>query len=266
MSSSEPDPLPPAYAPPRRGCLGGCFHIFLTSLCVLGIGAVAVVFVGPPAILEFVKFQGGKLKDRLVTQTIQDTFRQHTAKIASTNGNILEVATKETSESFDRKTQLQLGGVAIPFFDNTVTQKTRATYRYHIKLDGRWELRPERGDEGTLIVISPLIEPTLPVAFDSKAMESEVKGYWVARYHQELNLEELRKELTQKLEQRARSQENIDSVRDASRRSVALFVKNWIDEGRTPGIRRIKVIFPDEEQKDTEAFPVTLEVGSGILN
>jgi hypothetical protein len=104
------------------------------------------------------------------------------------------------------------------------------------------------------------------VAFYSKAMESELKGYWVARYHQELSLDELRKGLTGKLEERARSQENIDSVRDAARQSVAMFIKNWIAEDRTQGITQIKVLFPDEEQKDTEALPVTLELNSVRLN
>ena len=102
MSSTDPTPLPPPYAPRRPGCLAGCFQIFLTSLCVLAIGAIAVVVIGPPAVLEFFKFQAGKLQEKLLTKSIQDTFRQHTAKVMTTNGNILEVATKESSESFDR--------------------------------------------------------------------------------------------------------------------------------------------------------------------
>jgi hypothetical protein len=266
MSASDSD-YPGAeygYGPKRRGCGAALFQAFVFILVILGLGVVALFF-GPPVVADYLKFSLGKLREQVLTETIQETFRQHTVKIASTNGNVLELATKVSDETFDRTTQLMLGGVKVPFFDNTVTQKARATYRYHIKLDGRWELRREGAGEETLIVIAPRIEPSLPAAFDSKAMESELKGYWIARYHQELSLEELRKGLTGKLEERALSQENIDSVREASRQSVAMFIKNWLAEDRTQGITQIKVLFPDEEQKDTEALPVTLELNSGRL-
>jgi len=78
----------------------------------------------------------------------------------------------------------------------------------------------------------------------------------------------LRKGLTQKLEERARSQESINSVRDASRQSVAMFVKNWLvteDQWRAEGFTSIKVLFPDEELKETETLPATIKLNSGQL-
>jgi len=256
---------PPAE--PKRGCGGACFTALVIILVIVGLGVVAMFF-GPPAIAEFANYQFEKFRKGAFTQDIQETFREHAVRIVSTNGNILEVAIKESDESFGRTTQLMVGGMKVPFFDNTVTQKTRATFRYHIKLDGAWKLRKESAESQSLIVISPKIEPTLPVAFDSKAMESELKGYWIARYHQEISLEELRKGLTQKLEGRARSPENIASVREASRQSVAMFVKNWLvteDQWRAEGFTSIKVIFPEEEQKDTEALPATIKLNSERL-
>jgi len=258
--TSTPAP-PPANS--SRGCGGACFQA-LVIVFVLGILAVLAAFFGPPVIADFAKYYFDKFRREAFTQDIQETFREHVVRISSTNGNILEVAVKESAEEFDRRTELQLAGVKVPFFDTTVTAKTRATFRYHIKLDGGWRLRKEgAGANQSLIVIAPKIEPTLPVAFDSRAMESELKGWWIARYHQELSLEELRKGLTSKLEQRAKSQESIESVREASRHSVGMFVKNWLvteDQWRAEGINSIKVLFPDEEQKDTEGLPPTIEL------
>jgi len=135
---------PPAES--KRGCGGACFTAFVIILVIVGLGVVAMFF-GPPVIAEFAKYQFEKFRDGSFTQDIQETFREHAVRIASTNGNILEVATKESDETFGRKTQLMVGGMKVPFFDNTVTQKTRATFRYHIKLDGAWKLRKESARE-----------------------------------------------------------------------------------------------------------------------
>lgn len=261
MSAPNPSVAPPAA--PHRGCGAACFQA-LVILFVLAGATIAAMLLGPPMIAEFAKFHVRKVADQILKQNIDERFREHVGKIVGTNGNILEVAVKEGEEVFDRRTELIVAGFKVPFFDTEVTLKTRATFRYHIKLDGVWRLREEGPpNQRSLVVVAPGLEPTLPVAFDSRAMESALKGYWFSKYHQDLSLEELRKGLTDKLEERARSGESIDSVREASRRSVGLFVKNWLvteEEWRARGLHDIKVVFPDEEQKDTTGLPPTVEL------
>ena len=261
-SENTPTAVPPSK--PTRGCAGACFQALVILFVLVGAVGLAAWF-GPPILSEFMQFHFRKLSDQVLKQSITETFRAHLVEIASTNGNTLELATKVSDEAFDRSTELYVAGFKVPFFDTKVTLKTRATYRYHIKLDGVWRLRKE-GLPGrqTLVVLAPKIEPTLPVAFDSGAMEAVLKGYWVSMYHQELSHQELRKGLTAKLGERAGSRESIDSVREACRQSVAMFVKNWLlaeDQWRAEGIQDIRVFFPDEQQKDGLGFPPTLEIG-----
>jgi len=266
MSDPDPGPLPslpPPPAPERRsGCGGACLSV-LTVLFVLAAVGVVAAFFGPPMITDYLQYRAGRFREEFVKRNVQESFREETLRISSTRGNILELATKESEETFDRSTQLVVGGFKVPFFDNTAILKTKATFRYHLKLDGTWQLREDTGNGRTLIVLSPKIEATLPVAFDSQAMDSQLKGYWIARQQQDESLEQLRTTLTKRLEQRAVSQESIDSVREACRQSVALFVKQWLlrdDQWRAEGFTAITVVFPDEEQKDAALVPPTLRL------
>jgi hypothetical protein len=267
MSDPDPGPLPslpPSPAPRERrtGCGGACLSALTVLLLLAAVGVVATFF-GPPMIADYLRYRASRFGEEFVKRNIQESFREETLRVASTRGNILELATKVSEETFDRSTQLVVGGIKVPFFDNTATLKTRATFRYHLKLDGAWQLREETGDGRTLIVISPRIEATLPVAFDSEAMESQLRGYWIARHQQGESLDQLRTTLTQRLEQRAVSPESIDSVREPCRQSVALFVKQWLlreDQWQAEGFTAIKVLFPDEEQKDTDRLPPTLRL------
>ncbi len=187
---------------------------------------------------------------------IAKAFRQHLAEFTATNGNVLEVAVKESREDYGESSVM-------------------ATFRYHIMLDGQWTLRQEKEHDGTmsLIVIAPKIEPTLPVAFDSRSLEAV----------QDVGLDEieaLRTNLTRQLEETARSQDSIDSVREASRHSIGNFVMRWADldpirllqetgipltnwEGvrvvQGKGITQIKVYFSDEDEKDTIILPLKLD-------
>src|SRR5205814_396994 len=131
--------------------------------------------------------------------------------------------------------------------------KVPATYRFHVKLS---ELRQARLDDTILIVTVPVIYPTLPVAFDTTAMEKKANGTWL-RFDADQQLADLEKSLTPALA--ARATQHVNTVRENARRDIEEFVQKWIVETRPDyreQIRAVKVIFPGEDARMLEKSTV----------
>ncbi|MCB1087280.1 MAG: DUF4230 domain-containing protein [Verrucomicrobiae bacterium] len=182
-------------------------------------------------------------------EAISQTFVTYTElKVAGTEGNILEVATAEATESFTRTTNVVWFDRVVPFGTTVSEISVPATYRYHIDLNGEWNLAAY---DDRIIVVAPPIQPTLPVAFDTGKMQKKTQSGW-ARWDGDENLRELETSLTAKLEERAKSPETLDRIREDSRLAVAKFVKNWLVSREHWGngtYREIVVVFPDEVGK-----------------
>ncbi|WP_397379925.1 hypothetical protein [Prosthecobacter sp.] len=234
---AEPNSAPaPA---PRRG--PGCFSILaLTFLAVVVIGGLVVWKVVDSG------FGMKWLAEHFQKRTITESFHENVKRIASTQGDVLELATMETEETVTKYDTKTLFNDAV-YLGTTVAEiRALVVYRYHLKLSDEWKLTVENG---RCVVIAPAIRPSLPPAIRTETMEKKSEAGWL-RFNAAENMAELEKGLTPMLERRAAVPGKIKHVREASRTSVAKFVQHWVlkeqkaqDQG---GIREIVVIFPDE--------------------
>jgi len=202
------------------------------------------------------------LAEHFQKQSITEMFRENVKRIASTNGDVLELATLETEETvtkFDTKTLFN----ETVYLGTTVSEiRSMVVYRYHLKLSDEWNLTVENG---RCVVISPSIRPSLPPAIRTDTMEKKSEAGWL-RFNAAENLAALEKGFTPLLERRAAVPSKIRAVREASRQSVAKFVQQWVlkeqKEVEQGGIREIVVVFPDEPAASNAAealkLPATL--------
>ncbi len=202
------------------------------------------------------------LEGRIWKQSVEESFRTRTLSILSTKGNVLEVATARSVEKLCRQSEVRVPGLdrRVPGSLAETEIKVPATYRYHVKLDGDWQVRAV-DTTGTIEVVAPSIEPTLPVAFDSSGWMTESRGTAFTALRQRSDVSELNASISRTLACRAESDRMKQAVREASRESVAKFVRNWLlDEGKwgEDGIVAIRVVFPDETHVDPACFPLTL--------
>lgn len=196
-------------------------------------------------------------------QTVTESFRENVKRIASTHGDVLELATldaEETVTKYDTKTWFN----DAVYLGTTVAEiRAMVVYRYHLKLSDEWKLTVENG---RCVVIAPAIRPSLPPAIRTETMEKKSEAGWL-RFNAAENMAALEKGLTSILEKRAAVPGKIKHVREASRLSVAKFVQNWVlkeQQHQQGGIRDIVVIFSDEPAAanfaDASKLPATLSL------
>lgn len=214
---------------------------------MLMVTVVAVVLTTGVAVYKMIDSGLGLkwLAEQLQKKSITDVFRENVKRIASTNGDVLELATLETEETvtrFDSKTFFD-----VVYLGTTESEiRTMVVFRYHLKLSEDWSLNVK---DGRCVVIAPAIRPSLPPAIRTDTMEKKSEAGWL-RFNAAANLSELEKGLTALLEKRAATPGKIRSVREAARLSVAKFVQAWVLKEQKDleqgGIREIVVVFPDE--------------------
>lgn len=192
------------------------------------------------------------LPTRLTSTQITETFRQEITRVTSSEGDVLELATMETSETMTKADSLTLFNDLVYLGTTESEIRVPVVYRFHLKLSDEWRLNVK---DGRCIVIAPPIRPSLPPAIRTEGMEKKTEAGWL-RFNAAENLNKLEKDITPTLENRAGSHVKIPGVRDNSRRSVAQFVRKWLlrEANGSQAIKDIVVIFPDEpEVKEVEA-------------
>ncbi|MEM8955334.1 MAG: hypothetical protein AAGD22_14365 [Verrucomicrobiota bacterium] len=222
-------------------------------LLTLLVSLVAVLVAGVFVYVKTIDTVGAAVEDLtsgFSKEQITETFLLNHIESTSTNGAILEVAIANASESFTRASSpVTYWEKEIPL-GTTVSEVTvPATYRFHIDLHAPWHLSV---NEDSCVVRAPPLRPSLPVAIDTSKMEKKTRSGW-ARFDKEENLEKLEGSLTEKLSQRAASYTERSDIREDARRSVALFVRNWLLRENQWGPGRftdITVYFPDESPPD----------------
>jgi len=243
--------------PKRKGGLN--FWTALVLLCLIGTLGWLAFYFGTAKLVTgvFTNFGEG-----FVTENITNTFISHHQKVSSTQGNMLVVANLESNETFTQAKVLGFrNGYKIPGTRHESSITVPATFQYHVQLDDPWELSTY---DHVCVVKAPEVRPTLPVAFDTREVEKENKGWWSSVYGGS-NMQELEKSLSEKLGEIAANDEKKEAVREASRESIAEFVKNWLlqeDHWRTDRFRQIKVYFADEKVPDVEELPPTVTLES----
>lgn len=163
--------------------------------------------------------------------------------VIRTEGGLLEVATVIAQERFTRSDTRQFWGIHL---GTTVSHiQAPVHYRYHIALAKEWHV-VIRGK--TCIVQAPAIKPSLPVAFDTSAMQMYTHNGW-ARLNKQDNLAALAQSITPELEKRALSAGYQQLVVEPARQTVREFVMQWLIKeqkwSREPGYT-VEVLFPGE--------------------
>ena len=141
-----------------------------------------------------------------------------------TEGGLLEVSKFQMTEQFDEKFAYTVLGRKV---GETVAHiRVPATYRYHIKLGSKWKII--RTDD-VFTVITPPVEPSLPVAVDLKRMEEDSGGTWIlVPFNEDEDLKALRSEITGVLAEKAQSAAYRRLQREDARKTVTEFVQKWL--------------------------------------
>lgn len=215
--------------------------VALTIICLALIGAVV-----------FTKScrKGGDLLDsaarNFVTGNITTTFLEDIPVITSTHGNVLELASSTSTETFQRQDALNSFWNLFYVGTTTVSIRVPVTFRYHILLSDPWRLAAKGN---VCFVYAPQFRPTLPPAINTGLMEKQGENGW-ARFDKDQQLDELERDMTGMLVRRAESPSHLNLVREQCRKSVAEFVKNWLIQKSqwTNTFDAIVVVFPDEKK------------------
>lgn len=186
------------------------------------------------------------LPEKFQAQHITQTFRESLASVTPTHGDVLELAVIESDETITQLDMKTLFNDRV-YLGTTVSEiKVPVVYRYHIRLSDDWKLS---ASGNVVTVVAPIIRPSLPPAIRTERMEKKSESGWL-RFNADENLARLEKNLTPTLEQRASSPAKIKMAREACRKSVAEFVKNWLlreQQWKRDGFAAIVVVFVDED-------------------
>jgi len=131
------------------------------------------------------------------------------------------------------------------YLGQTVSEiRVPATYRYHVPLDGDWQLRVS---DKMCIVVPPIIRPSLPVAIHTNRMEKQTSNGW-ARFDKGEQLDALERSITPRLNEFARDPAHMAAARDSARETIANFVSAWLMREHQWGqtFTSVIVVFPDE--------------------
>lgn len=238
---------------PGRGSTG-CVRLLALGFMafILTAGLVAWKF------MDTLRSGWAWVSANLVTQNIEERFRQSVTRIASTNGDVLEVATLESDESVVRYDMKSIFNDSLPLGTTISEIRVPVVYRYHILLSEEWSLKMEEG--GHVVVHAPMLRPSQPPAIRTEDMQKKSDAGWL-RFNATESLALLEKNLTKTLENRAGNRSHIHLVREPSRKSVAEFVKKWVlsQQGFHAGeVKSITVLFPDEWPAQSRGQPRTI--------
>lgn len=144
--------------------------------------------------------------------------------VMRTPGGLLEVSRIEAHERFDKKFIYSVLGAEVG--ETTAYIRVPAVYRYHIELAPEWKI--ERSGD-TFRVVTPPIQPTLPVAVDFARMEKDVGGTWVLiPFNRDADLDSLEREIGARLADKAASPAYLKLQRNMARKTVTEFVEKWL--------------------------------------
>lgn len=188
-----------------------------------------------------------------LTGNVTERFLSSIPEIASTGSGHLELATLEVTETFSRSDERRAFWDVV-YLGTTVSEiKVPVTYRYHLRLADPWRLEVA---ERTCIVYAPEIRPTQPPAIHTDGLEKRVEEGWL-RFDGADQLADLERSITPRLRELAGDPRHLALVREAGRRTVAEFVRNWLlmeDQWGRDGLRTILVVFPGEETEAPESI------------
>jgi len=167
--------------------------------------------------------------------TNQDLTARFTASIPELTSELnLELATCKQVETFTQSDGCTVLWGLLDLGTNVVQISMPVTYRYHLHLRDAWRLETN----GQLVsVVAPTFRAALPPAIHTEELQRlSVRGW--ARWSPADRLAELDSQLTTRLAALADEPRRRQLVRDTCRKSVAEFVRLWLERdagGRVSG-------------------------------
>ncbi|MCG8459838.1 MAG: hypothetical protein MI919_26460 [Holophagales bacterium] len=158
------------------------------------------------------------------TGDVTERFVSEMPRVDRSGQGRLEVARLEIVETLSRSDERRMFWDTLPLGTTTVEVQVPVTYRYHVRLDDPWRIEV-RGP--VCLVEAPELRPSLPPAIHTARMRTRAEEGWL-RFDASERMEELRRSLTPRLEQRAKSHHHESLVRDEARRAVESFVRQWL--------------------------------------
>ena len=179
-----------------------------------------------------------KIASAFRTGTVTTSFTSYASEVRGST--LLQVATLQQLEIFERKDEAALfwGQLALP--DVIVEARAPVEYTYHVELKEPWGFTL---DGETLLVKAPAIRWNAP-AVDVSALRYEIRKGSVLRDEAAV-IEKLRLGLSELAKQRAGQHRAL--VRETARRQAEEFVETWLKARFSDGGRlRARVSFADE--------------------
>lgn len=140
-----------------------------------------------------------------------------------TNGGLLEVATLVYAKQFKLAEKGTLLGIEIPGCPTVATVAVKAHFVYRVRLEPEWKAKITA--DKRVLVVSPPLEPAIPVAFDTASLDESLSGCPVIQNRQ--LLDRLRKQLSAKLAERANHPDYRRMVRNDAAKTVSEFIRKW---------------------------------------
>jgi hypothetical protein len=144
-------------------------------------------------------------------------------EVIRTKGGLLQVSTIRSPESFKASKPHDILGIDLG--PTTTRIRVPAVFNYHIELAQEWKVRV-RPDK-TVIVVAPIIKPTLPVAIDTAKLERYAEGRW-SFLSGSAELDALQRTITQTLASKALSPSYMQFQQESARSTVTEFVRQWL--------------------------------------
>jgi hypothetical protein len=161
-------------------------------------------------------------------QTSTDEVKRDSAadlpEVIRVPGGLLEVATLTRTETFEleRPTKIVIWKTDLCGENAKVELRSYTTYR--IKLAAPWEGRVRNG---TLYVETPPLEPSLPVAYDTRTFRKEISKCWLVPNRG--TMADLEKDVSKRLEVRAQSAAYKKFAEDnGAIDTIEEFVEKWL--------------------------------------
>ncbi len=178
--------------------------------------------------------------------TQQDLTARFTASIPEITSELnLELATCKQVETFTQSDGCTVLWGLLDLGTNVAQVSVPVTYRYHLQLRDVWRLEPR----GQMVrVVAPTFQAALPPAIHTDELQRlSVRGW--GRFAPTDLVQQLEQQITPKLAALADDPRRRQLVRDTCRKSVAEFVRLWLERegqwGRS-GFNQIQVQFADE--------------------
>jgi hypothetical protein len=193
-----------------------------------------------------------EIKNRFTKVNVIEKFSQNLSDFKSAGMGRLEVGIMNSTVTKEISKDTIIGNYK--FFTTIAKIQCPVTYRYHVDLNGDWQIKV---DGNTCVVRVPRLAPSLPVAIHSDEMKQYSQGSW-SRFFERSVVNEAVASLTPEANKAASEPSNMDAVRPGARKVVANFVKNWLlayGGWSNDKVNSIIVTFDDDSLSATESTP-----------